>query len=460
MKKTPINIIGWLSIIFLILVLFFSPPLNVEQELITCYYNLCLQIVIFYVLWSVILLKKRVDILEPIVLTTGIHLLLFEITPIICLKTSRILFFGTYVWGACVKATYISTIGYIVLLIAYYNHSSQFTRVKIHQNEILNPKKCLYFNYCVWLFAFLCSVVLILGYGLSLKYILTGGNTIMENEANSKSVFGFLSIFAYAMIPSYIYIFELSNNKFIKVILYYLMFMCFYVRGFRFIMIAAIIAPVIYLYLKKNKRPKLLVVLFILIVLSIFSGYMQFARAAIRAGSGGSIPIEQIFNFDNIVEMLVENFEIFKTYYAIVEHFPKDIPFMLGKEIFLYTTVMLVPRFIWPGKPQPAIYEVISKAVNGSSRDAGTSFPYIGEYYFEFGMLGIIVFMYIFGRLLKKLNNIKSDENIHSRIIYACILPLILQLLIRGYTPTNFYMIMSVIMPVIITDKIVSRIKV
>ena len=93
---------------------------------------------------------------------------------------------------------------------------------------------------------------------------------------------------------------------------------------------------------------------------------MQFARASIRAGSGGSIPIEQIFNFDNIVEMLVENFEIFKTYYAIVEHFPKDIPFMLGKEIFLYTTVMLVPRFIWPGKPQPAIYEVISKAVNGS----------------------------------------------------------------------------------------------
>lgn len=445
----------WLELLFIILAFFLICPVALDEELKKCYYQLCVQLIIFYILWTIILSKVNIDIFEPIILLTLIHLLLFEITPIVCLWTNRIEFFGIYVWQECIKATYISTIGYILFVFSYfYKNSINKEKKKYYFYNIDNKKKYLYLNYCIWTIAFICNVIVIQGYGLSLKYLLTGGHSIMKNTAISKSSYGFLVIIAYAMIPSFLYIFELSKSKIIKIIIFYLMFMSFYVRGFRFIMIAVLIAPLVYSYLKKNKRPSINLIFFVLIGLSIFSSYMQFARAFIRSGVGGNIDINKIFNIENILEVLIENFEIFKTYYAIVEHFPKNIPYTLGVEIFLYTLVLLVPRFVWPGKPQPEIYKVISNAVNSASRDAGTSFPYIGEYYFEFGFIGVCIFMIILGKFFSKLKKYMYKKDIHSYITYSCVYPLILQLLIRGYTPTNFYMILAVIAPIFITQKI------
>ena len=445
----------WVELFLIILSIFLMCPIDLNEELKKCYYQLCVQLIIFYILWSIILSKVNIDIFEPIILVTLIHLLLFEITPIICLWTNRIDFFGIYIWQECIKATYISTIGYVFLLFSYFcKNNRNREKKRTYFYDINNKKKYLYLNYCIWIIAFICNVIVIQGYGLSLKYLLTGGQAIMKNAVISKSSYGFLVIIAYAMIPSFLYIFELSTSRVIKIAIFYLMFMSFYVRGFRFIMIAVLIAPLVYSYLKKNKRPSINLILFILIGLSIFSSYMQFARAFIRSGVGGDIDINKIFNIENILEVLIENFEIFKTYYAIVEHFPKNIPYTLGIEIFLYTLVLLVPRFIWSGKPQPEIYKVISNAVNSASRDAGTSFPYIGEYYFEFGAIGVCIFMIILGKLFSKLKGYMYKKDIHSCILYSCIYPLILQLLIRGYTPTNFYMILAVVAPIFITKKI------
>lgn len=458
MLKIPRKALLWLFIPPFLLMLFFVCPQYLSYELKECYFHLCCQLVFIYVLWTLILGKIKVDILEPIVLVSFVHVLLFEITPIVCLITERIYFFGTYVWGGCIKGTYISTLGYCVLLMFYFSKSPNLTtyddakEINVEKNEM-----CLYINYIIWMIAFICNVIVILGSGLNIRYILTGGRVLMESEATSKSSFGFLVIVAYAMIPSFIYILEMGKNKMAKLSLFYLMFMSFYVRGFRFIMIAVLMAPIIYNYLKKNKRPKLYMIAIILIAFSIFSGYMQFARAAIRAGSGGEIDLSVVFNIKNISDMLIDNFEIVKTYYGIVEHFPKDFFYLLGSEMIVYTVVLFVPRFIWPSKPQPPIYTVISGAINEAGRVAGTAYPYIGEYYFEFGVIGVCICMAFLGRLLRKLHVYMYTKNYHDYVLYSCVFPLLLQILIRGYTPTNFYMILAVMLPIFITRKIVSQ---
>lgn len=458
MLKIPRKALIWFVLLPLLVMLFFICPQSLISELKECYFHLCAQLLFIYVLWTFVLGTRDVDMLEPIVLVSFIHVLLFEITPVVCLLTDRISFFGTYVWGGCIKGTYISTLGYCVLMAFYYS-KSYYRTVYGDMEEIHIEKRnaCLYFNYIVWIIAFICNFIVILGYGLNIRYLLTGGRDLMESEVTSKSSFGFLVIIAYAMIPSFLYILELGKNKIIKVVFFYLMFMSFYVRGFRFIMIAVLMAPIIYNYLKKNKRPKLYMIVILLIALSVFSGYMQFARAAIRAGSGGGIDLSIVFNFENITDMLIDNFEIVKTYYAIVEHFPKDVFYLLGSEMIVYTLVLFVPRFIWPGKPQPPIYTVISGAVNDASRTAGTSYPYIGEYYFEFGVIGVCVCMAILGRLLRRLQSYMYTKNCHDYVLYSCVFPLLLQILIRGYTPTNFYMILAVILPTLISRKIVSQ---
>lgn len=455
MRRISITL-GWIMALVIILYCFLRVPNALTSELKECYYHLCLQLVIYFFLWICLTLKCDIDILEPIVLFTVIHILLFEITPLVCLHIERISFFGTYVWGGCVKGTYISTLGYLVLTFSYFGGSKREKKCveRIEIESIQNVKDCLMFNYIIWLIAFTCNMIVILGYGLNFRYVLTGGRTIIDVEEGTKSNFGFLVIIAYAMIPSFLYIFEYGRSKIAKFVLFYLMFMSFYVRGFRFIMIAVIMAPLVLCALKKNKRPGLFLIVLIFVGLTIFSGYMQFARMAIRSGIGGRISLNTVFNFENIATMLIDNFEIVKTYYAIVEHIPRDIFYLLGAEMIFYTLILFVPRFIWSGKPQPPIYQIISHTVNSSSREAGTSYPYLGEYYFEFGVIGVCVLMFVMGKVMKKLQTIMWERNFHALALYSCIYPLILQVLIRGYTPTNFYMILAVIMPIVLSKRI------
>lgn len=458
MIKKISKMLIWIGVFFLILLLALYGPTDLNPTLKTCYNHLCVNMFLIYFLWIVILLRKKIDILEPIVLVTVIHILLFEIVPIVCLYTDRILFFGENVWGGCVKGTYVSTLGYFFLVLAYLMKLKRKKSVLLEvEDSIRNKKNSLVCAYVMWIIAFICNVIVILGYGLNLRYLITGGQAILEEEASSKSAYGFLVIIAYAMIPAFLYIYELGKSKIIKCILFYLMFMSFYVRGFRFIMIATIMAPFIYRYLKKNKRPNWILIVAVLVGLSVFSGYIQMARDSIRTGAGGSMDLVHVFNVDNVSEMLIGNFEIFKTYYAIVEYFSEGFKFTLGAEIILYTVILFVPRAIWSTKPQPPIYNVISQVVNERARESGTAFPYMGEYFFEFGTLGVCFFSFVLGRLLRKLKTCLTSQNTHSRILYASVYPLLLQVMIRGYTPTNFYMILAVVLPVLFMKKIVSR---
>ena len=458
MIKKISKMLVWVGVFFLMLLLSLYGPTDLNPTLKNCYTHLCINLFLIYGLWSIILLRKKIDILEPLVLVTVIHILLFEIVPIICLYTDRILFFGKNVWAGCVKGTYISTLGYFVLVVAYLvNIKRKSTTLSKKEDVIHNKRNCLVCAYVMWTVAFICNVIVIVGYGLNLKYLITGGQAVMEQEASSKSAYGFLVVIAYAMIPAFLYVFELGKNKIIKCILFYLMFMSFYVRGFRFIMVAVLMAPFIYWYLKKNKRPNVILIVAILVALSIFSGYVQMARESIRLGAGGGMDLVHVFNVDNVSEVLIANFEIFKTYYAIVEYFSEGFRFTLGAEILLYTAILFVPRAIWSAKPQPPIYDVVRNSVNMEARTSGTSFPYMGEYYFEFGTIGVCAFSFVLGRLLKKLKSCLSARNVHSHILYASVYPLLLQVMIRGYTPTNFYMIVAVVLPVIFMKKIVSR---
>lgn len=90
-------------------------------------------------------------------------------------------------------------------------------------------------------------------------------------------------------------------------------------------------------------------------------------------------------------------FEIFKTYYGIMKHIPKDLSYTYGQQIFLYTLIMFIPRALWTSKPEPVTRSVITTSISAYANMAGTAYPYIGEYYHEFGVAGVIVGCFIFG---------------------------------------------------------------
>lgn len=452
-KKYSLGFVGLLTITTLsILSLYYFKPDNLSPKLYDCYYVIVFQLIIYLFIWCYLFLKKQIDVLEPIVLITAIHLLLFIITPIISLYSNEILWFDKNLWGGCIKGTWLSTLGYFLLVMGYY--STKQGRKAVTKRRVINFNKICKLSLIIWFFCFACNIVYLLSEGKNILYILTlGGNGTVDTEKLNTSAFSFLGVVSYGMLSAYLYIYQYSNSKLLKLILFYLMISSFLIRGFRFIIVAVIIAPLIFCYLKKGTRPNIISILVLLIFLAGLVGVIEGARDGLRAGNGMGDSITSFLSFEYIKDVLIENFSIYKTYYGIVQNFPLNMDYTYGQLMILYTLVMFIPRGIWPAKPYPISQEVNAVAVSEYASRAGTAYPYLGEYYHEFGIIGICFFSFLLGKICGKLKKNMYYKDIHSLVLYSAICPLLFQIMIRGYTPSNFYMIVFSILPIIILKK-------
>lgn len=461
MSNRIIKAIAWLGILGVILMLFCNCPIELDTEKKRCFFVLCIQLLIIWMVLTVVINQFGMRIIEPIVLFSAVHIAMFNITPILCLMTNEIDWFGTDVWSGCCKGAWISTLAYCLILFMYYKrnpeHYKRNPALECYDAEASNLEhtryRCLYFNYVVWFLAFVVHLYFIASSGKSVLYILLLGMGNHEVEIAEASNLAFLGVVAYAMLPSYLYIFKYTTSKIIKILLLYLMAATFIVRGFRFILIAIILAPIIFLCLDKNKRPKIYQIISVFVILLLLISILQLTRDSIRAGTGVNLNFFKGFSFDTIYDIILENFSIVKTYYGVVSSIPEKMDYTFGLQMILYTAIMLIPRALWPSKPQPVSPEVLSVSVSGYAAQAGTAYPYIGEYYHEFGIVGVIVFSLLAGKMLNWLRLKMYEQSIGAKVLYASVMPLIFQIMIRGYTPSNFYMILFVVLPIIISER-------
>ena len=448
-------------------ILLVSCPSALEDSKKSCYYTLCFNLMFLLIVWAGIFAKRESDILEPIVFVTVLYALLYYITPIICLLSGDISWFGLDLWAGCKKGTFYATVGYLFFLLGYFlrgryiafNNGSSYNE-KDDDNEedisLIKGSNILVLNIIFWLIGFAASVILILSTGKSFSYIFTLADSSASEITSSSDVL-FLGVIAHIMLPAYLYIFIISKSKLIKIILFYLMAMTYIIRGFRFILVAVILAPIVLYYLRNKKRPRFFQVFVVLILLFIMIGVVGIARTDIRNGLGIRRDAISTLSVESIKNILINYFSIFKNYYGIIEAFPEKMGFTGGQQIILYTLIMFVPRAIWPGKPDPVNYQVVGTAISDYARKAGSAPPNLAEFYHEFGFVGIIVCMFIFGILCKKLYARMLRMDIHSNIAYAAIYPLLLQIVIRGYTPSNFYLILVVLIPIWTTKGLIRR---
>lgn len=455
MNTKQSKVIIWLLELIIICVVIFNCPSSLTHDKASCYYVICVQLFIIWLVNVYISNKYYIDIIEPVFLVTVIHIMMFEITPLICLWTNDISWFGVDLWGGCIKGSILSTLSYLCIIFAYYR--SRWKAIEEEEdcwNELISygsSHNCLLFNIIVWCVAFLSNVYLMMTSGKSLGYILTLGLGNSVDDVTTTTSVGFLGVIAYAMIPAYLYIFALSKSRLLKIITFYLMTVSFMVRGFRFILVTVILSPLVLICIQKRKRPKTWQLVGVLFLLFFMIGFLGIVRGGIRTGKGLSEFSMSSLSAELVYDIILDNFSIVKTYYGIVLNIPNEMGYTLGRQIILYTAIMLIPRAVWLSKPQPILRDVISASVTEYSARAGTAYPYVGEYYHEFGIFGVIVLSLILGKLLGRLKCYMFKSDIHSQIVYATVFPLVFQILIRGYTPSNFYMIVFVILPVIIS---------
>lgn len=401
---------------------------------------------------------KNVKLMEPITIITIIYLMFFSIAPLIDLFNDNMYFFDHNVIGGTIKATVIFILGYSSFYLGYVtkkikNNTTNKPLVFKYKDFILRT------NALLWIFCLLSSFLYLSSFGQNIAYILSFGliGSVSANNHVLNVPVSFLSIFTYAMVVPWLYLVLNAKNKLIKIIITLMTLSIYFVLGFRFILLIMIVAPLIFIYLNKKINFSITKIIFLLVILSGLFGLMGYIRGDLRRGNDVNF---KNFSINDIWYAVGSNFEIYKAFYRMVEVIPDTVNYTYGKQIS-YTLVYIIPRAVWPNKPDTPLREVLGNVLGDYAVKAGTAWPNIGEYYSEFGLIGVVLIFYLLGRLAKiSTKLIYSDSaNIHTKLAYSILYPTFVQLIIRGYTPTNFWLLFSFFVPILYFNIIHNRSK-
>ena len=144
--------------------------------------------------------------------------------------------------------------------------------------------------------------------------------------------------------------------------------------------------------------------------------------------------IEEVIYFDNMYNDDIINNAIYQPFYGMVNNIPQKESFMNGRT-FTYLLYHPIPRSIFPSKPNPPVQEAVYKIFNNERIvKSGMAFPNIGEFYINFGILGVVIGMFLFGIFIRfayrKVIKYPTRFNIVS---YSILWPYLLQYISRGY---------------------------
>lgn len=440
------------------IVIIYMMPFGMTKEY---YYAYTTSVCVYFVVLICLLfvhLKTNLDIFEPIVLTSFIYILIFSIAPIIDIINNDTIQFGFDPIAGWVKGSFIFMLSYVFFTIGY-SIKNKPNKIDIERKlSYYNDKEIIKLSILLWIVGFLGTLIYLFGTGKSLAYILSVGSYGEMNISNSSDTpLGFIGMLTFSMITAWIYYFHFGKSKTLKILLFTLSVATLLVRGFRSILIIILVAPIILHYLKNNKRPTMGSLLTLLFSIVIMIGAVGFMRNDVRSGEDVDW---SMFDGEVIYNALLGNFRRYNVFYGMVENIPEYYSYTLGQNYF-YTLVMVIPRAIWPDKPQPVMQEVLLVSTNPVIASTGAAWPNIGEFYMEFGIFGCIVLMYLLGRLLcwTKTFYQGKHSDIHSMIAFSVIIPSLITIIAYGYTPSTFYMIGFLIVPIIIIKKM-NRLKV
>jgi len=412
--------------------------------------------------------EKRFSTLtmEPIVVFSAIYFSLYFAAPMVDIATGNLLWFGVDLFSTGIQSTLVAMSGYVAFVVGYA--TSRKTTVnsnsRVQFRKIVSNRNLDMIIMIVWLVSTAgFALYLSMYYGFSIRYILSIGMSGIDSTGNiiSRS-YGFLMMFAYSMVTATLLYFEYGRSRIVKFSMITVLLLMQTTWGFRFILLQTVISFVVYFSLRSGRkmRPRdmILGVLGALILILL----MTMFRDSIRLGKGADF---SSISFDGIFvalrEAVWDNLRIYNNFYAVVKSIPSSYPFVYFKEVVVGTLTMLIPRSIWPLKPDPragiSLYILASSA---SMQNSGQAYPNLGEYYYAFGVFGVLVFMFIYGRWMRALRLrflSLSDRSGFDRVAYASLISMNVQCIIRGYIPSNFYMVLFAGLPLLIVLLLASR---
>jgi oligosaccharide repeat unit polymerase len=179
-------------------------------------------------------------------------------------------------------------------------------------------------------------------------------------------------------------------------VLLLLTFLFFAGIGGRYRVLLLLVSVFVYYYLERQKRPRTVVVLAMVLVVYFFVvGGIGFYRAAEPTVSGVRSRVlgEDVFTAPEAWDTFLSSSRLVTSTAALVHAIPKYIDHLWGQS-FLGIFLQPIPRFLWPDKPSAIGLESLSEFW-----PTGTAAPFWALFYVNFGALGVLVGMALWGGL-------------------------------------------------------------
>ena len=236
------------------------------------------------------------------------------------------------------------------------------------------------------------------------------------------------------MLVPWLFLCAYCKKKIILLISTYFLFVIFFAYGWRFIIYIVSISGAIVYSRCNNYKIAIRHIAIGIVALFVYSTITGMVRMSMRKGE---ITYIEKIEYGDFVYTLESNFDIYKTFYGIVNTYPEKYDYYYGEALIGSPIIMWIPRIIWKEKPRGGEYPLtiaIQKACGPDALFASAmSSPNITEYYLDFGSIGIFLFSFLLGRICQKMLSLYYSDSIFDLIKYALFCGFLVQLINRGY---------------------------
>ncbi|WP_302424011.1 hypothetical protein [uncultured Prevotella sp.] len=237
---------------------------------------------------------------------------------------------GVNVMGGCIPGTIYVIIAFISFLCGYLRR--QRKHIVEQQLEVPSKhqiKRILKTSYVLFGIGCSLNLLLLISIGYNLTFLFTMGGNGLANVVGIPDNLKFLFNSGYVLLVPWLFICA-YGKKWHTIIGAYLLFIIFYAYGWRFIIYIVAVSGAIIYYRTRNKQPKISHIIILGAVLFLYSTIGGMMRGSMRSGENATL---KKVESDNFIYTLESNFDIYKTYYGVVQTYPSKESFWYGQAV-------------------------------------------------------------------------------------------------------------------------------
>lgn len=418
------------------------------------YHFLVASLLIFVGIYSFGIYKSINNLFQPLHIYAFFYICICFLTPCFMILAHEEDCHGVNVMNGCVPGTIYVILAFISFLCGYLRKQNK--QVKAESLEVPSEsriKRILRTSYIFFGIGCALNLFLLISIGYNLNYLFTLGGEGLAKVTGIPDNLRFLFNSGYVLLVPWLFICA-YGKKWHALVGAYLLFIIFYAYGWRFIIYIVAVSGAIVFYRTRNKQPQMSHIITLGAILFLYSTIGGMMRGAMRSGENAAVKSVETENF---IYTLESNFDIYKTYYGVVQTYPSKEDFWYGQAVIASPIIMWIPRFVWPNKPlgteYPLTIGIMKSCGDTSIKSAAMASPNITEYYLDFGVIGVIVYSFILGIVCKRMLKLYYGKSLYGVIKYALFCGFLIQLINRGYMAQLTTLIVILYLPLLLYRK-------